>query len=94
MRIDIITVLPQMFTGLVDSTNLKREQVKGLAEKVIHNLREYTTGKHRRVDEYLFGAEAGKVMQVEPIVSATAATQRQRAYDEVLDHLPEGEVVN
>lgn len=94
MRIDIITVLPQMFTGLIDCSILKRAQNKGLAQIVIHDLRDYTTNKHRKVDDYPFGGEAGMVMQIEPIDNAISALKAQRNYDEVIYTSPDGEVFN
>lgn len=94
MRIDIITVLPQMFTGLVDCSILKRAQDKKLAEIVIHNLRDYTTDKHRKVDDYPFGGEAGMVMLIEPIDNAITALKQQRPYDEVIYTSPDGELFN
>lgn len=94
MRIDIITVLPQMFTGLVDCSILKRAQDKKLAEIVIHNLRDYTTDKHRKVDDYPFGGEAGMVMLIEPIDNAISALKAERNYDEVIYTSPDGEVFN
>lgn len=94
MRIDIISVLPQMFTGLIDCSILKRAQEKGLAEIVIHNLRDYTTDKHRKVDDYPFGGEAGMVMLIEPIDNAISHLKQQRIYDEVIYTSPDGEVFN
>lgn len=94
MRIDIITVLPQMFTGLIDCSILKRAQDKKLAEIVIHNLRDYTTDKHRKVDDYPFGGEAGMVMLIEPIDNAITALKQQRLYDEVIYTSPDGELFN
>ncbi|NDV79897.1 tRNA (guanosine(37)-N1)-methyltransferase TrmD [Dysgonomonas sp. 511] len=94
MRIDIITVLPEMFTGLIDCSILKRAQDKKLAEIHIHNLRDYTTNKHRKVDDYPFGGEAGMVLQIEPIDNAISALKQQRAYDEVIYTSPDGEVFN
>ncbi|MFG5858605.1 MAG: tRNA (guanosine(37)-N1)-methyltransferase TrmD [Dysgonomonas mossii] len=92
MRIDIISVLPEMFTGLLDCSILKRAQDKSLVEIVVHNLRDYTTNKHRRVDDYPFGGEAGMVMQIEPIDNAISALKEQRIYDEVIYTSPDGEV--
>ncbi|HML64141.1 MAG TPA: tRNA (guanosine(37)-N1)-methyltransferase TrmD [Dysgonomonas sp.] len=92
MRIDIISVLPEMFTGLLDCSILKRAQDKSLVEIVVHNLRDYTTNKHRRVDDYPFGGEAGMVMQIEPIDNAISALKEQRVYDEVIYTSPDGEV--
>ncbi|NDV68156.1 tRNA (guanosine(37)-N1)-methyltransferase TrmD [Dysgonomonas sp. 25] len=92
MRIDIITVLPQMLTGPLDCSILKRAQDKGLAEIVVHNLRDYTTNKHKRVDDYPFGGEAGMVIQIEPVDNAIAALKQQREYDEVIFTSPDGEL--
>lgn len=94
MRIDIITVLPQMFSGIIDTSILKRAQDKNLAEIVIHNLRDYTTDKHRKVDDYPFGGEAGMVMMIEPIDNAISALKKERDYDEVIFTSPDGEVFN
>ena len=66
MRIDILTVLPEMLESPLNCSILKRAQDKGLVEIAVHNLREYTTNKHRKVDDYPFGGEAGMVMQVRP----------------------------
>lgn len=94
MRIDIISVLPQMFEGPLNCSILKRAQDKGLAEIVVHDLRDYTTNKHRRVDDYPFGGEAGMVIQVEPVDNAISALKRERHYDEVIFTTPDGEVFN
>ena len=67
MRIDIITVLPEMIEGFFNCSIMKRAQNKGLAEIHIHNLRDYTEDKYRRVDDYPFGGFAGMVMKIEPI---------------------------
>ncbi|GHV15950.1 tRNA (guanine-N(1)-)-methyltransferase [Bacteroidia bacterium] len=94
MRIDIISVLPEMFTGLIDCSILKRAQDKKLVEIHVHNLRDYTTNRHRRVDDYPFGGEAGMVLQVEPIDNVISALKKQRNYDEVIYTSPDGEVFN
>lgn len=94
MRIDIISVLPEMFTGLIDCSILKRAQEKKLAEIVVHNLRDSSTNKHRNIDDYPFGGEAGMVMQIEPIDNAISALKLQRSYDEVIYTSPDGEVFN
>ena len=64
MRIDILTVLPEMLESPLNCSILKRAQDKGLAEIVVHNLRDYTTNRYRKVDDYPFGGEAGMVMQI------------------------------
>ena len=84
MRIDILTVLPEMIEGMINCSIVKRAQDKGLAEIHLHNLRDYTTNKWRRVDDYPFGGEAGMVMQIEPIDRAISALKSEREYDEVI----------
>lgn len=92
MRIDIITVLPEMIEGTLNCSILKRAQDKGLAEIHLHNLREFSTDtKRRKVDDYPFGGEAGMVMQIEPIDRAIAFLKSQREYDEVIYTSPDGE---
>ncbi|MCU6769116.1 tRNA (guanosine(37)-N1)-methyltransferase TrmD [Barnesiella propionica] len=91
MRIDIITVLPELLESPLNHSILKRAQDKNLAEIVVHNLRDYTLDKHRRVDDYPFGGEAGMVMQIEPIDRAISYLKSQRNYDEVIFTTPDGE---
>ncbi|WP_280121425.1 tRNA (guanosine(37)-N1)-methyltransferase TrmD [Duncaniella muricolitica] len=91
MRIDILTVLPEMIDSPLNCSILKRAQDKGLVEIVVHNLREYTTNKHRKVDDYPFGGEAGMVMQIGPVDRAIAHLKEQRDYDEVIFTSPDGE---
>ena len=93
MRIDIITVLPEMLQGPLNCSILQRAQNRGLAEIVVHNLRDYTTNKHRKVDDYPFGGEAGMVMQVEPVDRCISALKAERAYDEVIFTAPDGELL-
>ena len=91
MRIDIITVLPEMLEGFVHESILARAQKKGLAEIHLHNLRDYSTDKWRRVDDYPYGGFAGMVMQCEPIDRAISALKAEREYDEVIFTSPDGE---
>lgn len=91
MRIDIITVLPEMLESPLNCSILKRAQTKGLAEIVVHDLRDYTLDKHRRVDDYPFGGEAGMVMMVEPVDRCITHLKSQRDYDEVIFVTPDGE---
>lgn len=91
MRIDIITVLPDMLAGFVNESILARAQKKGLAEIYLHNLRDYTLDKWRRVDDYPYGGFAGMVMQCEPIDRCIAALKAERDYDEVIFTTPDGE---
>ncbi len=90
MRIDIITVLPEMIEGALHTSILKRSQEKGLAQFELHNLRDYTLDKHRRVDDYPFGGEAGMVLQIEPIDRAISHLKAERDYDEVIFTTPDG----
>ena len=90
MRIDIITVLPEMLEGFINESILARAQ-KGLAEIHLHNLRDYTTDKWRRVDDYPYGGFAGMVMQCEPIDRCISALKAERSYDEVIFTSPDGE---
>lgn len=94
MRIDILTVLPEMFDSPLNCSILKRAQTKGLAEFHVHNLRDYTTNKHRKVDDYPFGGEAGMVMQVEPVDRCIAALKSERDYDEVIFTSPDGDLLD
>ncbi len=94
MRIDILTVLPEMIEGMVNFSILKRAQDKGLAEIFLHNLRDYTTNKWKRVDDYPFGGEAGMVIQIEPVDKAISALKAERTYDEVIFTSPDGEQLN
>ncbi len=91
MRIDILTVMPEMIEPFIGCSILKRAQDKGLAEIVVHNLRDYTTNKHRKVDDYPFGGEAGMVMQIQPIDACISELKSQRDYDEVIFTTPDGE---
>lgn len=94
MRIDILTVLPEMFESPLGCSILKRAQESRLAEIVVHNLRDYTTDRHRKVDDYPFGGEAGMVMKVQPVEACINALKLQRVYDEVIFTSPDGETFN
>ena len=91
MRIDIITVLPELLQSPLKYSILKRAQDKKLVEIVVHNLRDYSLDKHRRVDDYPFGGEAGMVMQIEPVDRAITQLKSERNYDEVIFTTPDGE---
>lgn len=94
MRIDIITVLPEMLAGFVNESILARAQKKGLVEIHLHNLRDYTLDKWRRVDDYPYGGAAGMVMQCEPIDRCISSLKAERNYDEVIFVTPDGEQFN
>ena len=94
MRIDIITVLPDMLRGFFEESILARAQEKGFAEIHLHDLRDYTNDKWRRVDDYPYGGFAGMVMQCEPIDRCISALKAEREYDEVIYVSPDGETLN
>jgi tRNA (guanine37-N1)-methyltransferase len=95
MRIDIITVLPELLEGPLNCSILKRAQDKGIAQIHVHNLREYSSDKrHRRVDDYAFGFSAGMVLQIEPIERIINKLKSERIYDEVIYTSPDGETFN
>ncbi|HAE24157.1 MAG TPA: tRNA (guanosine(37)-N1)-methyltransferase TrmD, partial [Prevotellaceae bacterium] len=94
MRIDIITVLPEMLNGFINQSILLRAQKNGFAEIYVHNLRDYTEDKHRRVDDYPYGGFAGMVMQCQPIDNCITRLKAERHYDEVIFTSPDGELFN
>ena len=91
MRIDIITVLPELLQSPLNYSILKRAQDKNLVEIVVHNLRDYSLDKHRKVDDYPFGGEAGMVMKIEPVDRVITQLKSEREYDEVIFTTPDGE---
>lgn len=94
MRIDIITVLPEILESPLNHSIIKRAQEKQLVTIQVHNLREFSMDKHRRVDDYPFGGQAGMVLQCEPIDRAITFLKGQRDYDEVIYTSPDGETLN
>ena len=94
MRRDLLTVLPEMIEGFFDCSIMARAKKKGLADIVIHNIRDYTTDKHRRTDDYPFGGCAGMVMKIEPIDNLITKLKSERHYDEVIYTSPDGEQWN
>ena len=91
MRIDIITVLPEMIENTLNCSIIGRAQERGLLELKLHQLRDYSTDKWKRVDDYPFGGEPGMVMQIEPIDRIITELKTQREYDEVIFTSPDGE---
>lgn len=91
MRIDIITCLPKLIESPFNHSILQRAQTKGLVQVVMHDLRDYTTYKHRQIDDYAFGGGAGMVLMIEPIAACIRSLQAQRQYDEVIYMTPDGE---
>lgn len=91
MRIDIITVLPELLESPLGHSIIKRARSKGLVEIAVHNLRDYTDDARRTVDDYPFGGEAGMVMKIEPIWRCISELRSERDYDEVIYTSPDGE---
>ncbi|HVI47006.1 MAG TPA: tRNA (guanosine(37)-N1)-methyltransferase TrmD [Chitinophaga sp.] len=94
MRIDIITVLPELLESPLSHSIMKRAQAKGLLEVHVHPLRQYSNLKHSQVDDYQFGGGAGMVMMLEPVVNAIESLQAQVKYDEIIYLTPDGETLN
>ena len=93
MRIDIITIFPEMFEGPFTESIVKRAIQKGLVEIHLHNLRDYSTDKHKRVDDYAFSSGAGMVMMIEPVDNCISKLKSERDYDEVIYMSPDGELL-
>ena len=91
MRIDILTVMPEALESPLHCSILQRAQDKGLVEIHVHNLRDWSLRKHRKVDDYPFGGEAGMVMQIEPVWRCMEELKSQRDYDEIIFTSPDGE---
>jgi len=92
MRIDIITIFPEMFDGPFSHSIIKRAIDKQLVDIHLHQLRDYTTDKHRKVDDYAFSGGAGMVMMIEPVVTCIEALKQEREYDEIIYTSPDGEL--
>jgi tRNA (guanine37-N1)-methyltransferase len=94
MRIDIITVLPEILESPFSHSIIKRARDNGLAEIYLHNLRDFSEDKHRRVDDYSFGKGAGMVMAIQPIENAIETLKSVREYDEIIFTTPDGDLFN
>lgn len=94
MRIDILTVLPELLVSPLNQSILKRAQATSLVEINVHNIRDYAFDKHKQVDDYPFGGEAGMVMKIEPIFRCIESLKKERDYDHVIYTSPDGETFN
>ena len=94
MRIDILTVVPELLESPLGHSIVKRSQDKGFVEVVIHNIRDYAKGNYRQVDDYPFGGEAGMVLMIEPIYTLIGKLKAERHYDEIIYMSPDGERFN
>jgi tRNA (guanine37-N1)-methyltransferase len=93
MRIDILTILPKLFDGPFSDSILKRAQEKGHVSIHLHNIRDYSTDKHKNVDDYQYGGGAGMVMRIEPIAACIDQLKAERTYDEIIYMTPDGELL-
>lgn len=93
MRIDILTILPDLLQGPFSDSIMKRAQTKGHLELEIHNIRDYSTDKHKKVDDTQYGGGAGMVMSIEPIAAVIEKLKSERDYDEIIFMTPDGEVL-
>jgi tRNA (guanine37-N1)-methyltransferase len=93
MRIDILTVLPQLLESPFSASIMQRAQDKGHVEIHFHNIRDYSTQKHKNVDDYQYGGGAGMVMSIEPIAACIEKLKSERSYDEIIYMTPDGEVL-
>ena len=91
MRIDILTVVPELLASPLNQSILRRAQKAGLVEIFVHDIRDYSTDKHRHVDDYPFGGEAGMVMMIEPVYRLIEKLKSERDYDEIIFTSPDGE---
>jgi tRNA (guanine37-N1)-methyltransferase len=94
MRLDILSVVPELLESPLNHSILKRAQEKGLVEICIHNIRDYTLNKHKKVDDYAFGFSAGMVLQIEPVDRIINQLKSEREYDEIIYTSPDGELFN
>ena len=90
MRIDIVTLMPELLESPFGHSIMKRAQQKGLLEVVVHDLRPFGLGRHQQLDDYAFGGGAGMVMMIEPIAACIEQLQAQRTYDEIIYMSPDG----
>tara|TARA_R110002072_G_scaffold234192_1_gene391758 strand:- start:13714 stop:14388 length:675 start_codon:yes stop_codon:yes gene_type:complete len=93
MRIDILTILPDLLQGPFSESIMKRAQERGLLELEVHNIRDYSVNKHKKVDDTQYGGGAGMVMTIQPIVDLIEKLQAERKYDEVIFMTPDGELL-
>ncbi|MDR0660880.1 MAG: tRNA (guanosine(37)-N1)-methyltransferase TrmD [Prevotellaceae bacterium] len=94
MRIDILTVVPELLESPLGHSIVKRSQNKGFVEIHTHNIRDYAKGSYRQVDDYPFGGEAGMVLMIEPIYTLIERLKSERSYDEIIYMSPDGERFN
>jgi tRNA (guanine37-N1)-methyltransferase len=93
MRFDILTILPELLEGPFNVSIMKRAQARGILQIHVHNIRDYSTDKHKNVDDYQYGGGAGMVMSIEPIAALIEKLKAERTYDEIIYMTPDGEML-
>ena len=93
MRIDILTIFPDLFLGITQNSIIKRAIDSNNVEIIVHNIRDYSIDKHKKVDDYAFGGEAGMVMSIQPIADLITKLKSERKYDEIIYTTPDGETL-
>ena len=93
MRFDILTILPELLEGPFNVSIMKRAQERGILQIHVHNIRDYSTDKHKNVDDYQYGGGAGMVMSIEPIAALIEKLKAERSYDEIIYMTPDGEML-
>jgi tRNA (guanine37-N1)-methyltransferase len=91
MQIDILTIFPEMFEGVFKHSIIRRSQEKGIVKIFLHNIRDYATDKHKRVDDYQYGGGSGMVMMIDPISQCIDKLEENTKYDEIIFMTPDGE---
>lgn len=94
IRIDILTVQPELLESPLNHSIVQRAKDKGLATIVIHNIRDYGKGKYRQIDDYPFGGEAGMIIMIEPVYKIISQLKKEREYDEIIYMSPDGEILD
>jgi len=94
MRIDILTIFPEIFEGPFNHSIIKRAKSKKLVEIHLHNIRDYSNSKHKNVDDYPYGGGSGMVMMIQPIADCIEKLRSERVYDEIIYTSPDGNQLN
>ncbi|MDD3274028.1 MAG: tRNA (guanosine(37)-N1)-methyltransferase TrmD, partial [Bacteroidales bacterium] len=94
IRIDILSVVPELLESPLSHSIVKRAKDKGLTQIVLHNIRDYGKGNYKQVDDYPFGGEAGMVLMIEPIFNIISKLKSEREYDEIIFMTPDGELLD
>lgn len=94
MRLDILSIVPNLIENLIQFSVIKRAQDKQIIKIYLHNIRDYGSGNHKKVDDYQYGGGSGMVLMIEPIANCIKKLQSERLYDEIIYMTPDGEILN